>query len=149
MAYFAKLSDQNKVLQVLAVDNSIVGEPENESLGRAHLETIHGWPANMWKQCSYNTYNGKYFEQDENNERVEAADQSKALRGNYPGVGYIYDTANDKFYESQPHASWILNQTKWSWEPPVVCPDPTKPYEWNEDTQDWDGPFTVENDPYA
>ena len=119
MAHYAKLSDQNKVLQVLSVDNSVLGNPENEALGRTHLENIHGWPADMWKQCSYNTMGGIYYEQNENNERVEGAEQSKALRGNYPGAGYIYD------------------------------PVPTQPYEWNESTQSWDGPFTVENDPYA
>jgi len=149
MAHYAKLSDQNIVLQVLSVDNSILGDPENESLGQTHLASIHGWPADMWKQCSYNTANGVYYEQNENNEKVEAADQSKSFRGNYPGPGYIYDAAHDKFYGPKPHASWVLNQTKWIWEPPVACPDPTKPYEWNEDTQDWDGPFTAENDPYA
>ena len=45
MAHYAKLSDQNKVLQVLSVDNSVLGNPENEALGRTHLENIHGWPA--------------------------------------------------------------------------------------------------------
>ena len=71
MAHYAKLSDQNKVLQVLSVDNSVLGNPENEALGRTHLENIHGWPADMWKQCSYNTMGGIYYEQNENNEDIQ------------------------------------------------------------------------------
>ena len=152
MAYFAKLSDQNKVLQVLAVENKHMGDPEDEAKGQAHLEKIHGWPANMWKQCSYNTMGGIYYEQNENNERVEGADQSKALRGNYPGIGYTYDPVKDKFYAASPYASWILNETTWTWEAPTPTPADTgqgEEWVWNESTQSWDGPYTAANNPYG
>ena len=149
MAYFAKLSDQNKVLQVLAVENKHMGDPEDEALGQAHLENIHGWPANMWKQCSYNTREGKYWDQNENNERVLAADQSKALRGNYPGIGWTYDPVKDKFYGPQAYVGWVLNETTWCWEAPTPMPNDGNMYVWNESTTSWDGPYTAANNPYG
>jgi|TARA_R110000751_G_scaffold230756_2_gene332150 hypothetical protein len=149
MAYFAKLSDQNKVLQVLAVENKHMGDPEDEAVGQANLESIHGWPANMWKQCSYNTRQGKYWDQNENNERVLADDQSKALRGNYPGIGWTYDPVKDKFYGPQAYGGWVLNETTWCWDSPIPRPDDGNMYVWNESTTSWDGPYTAANNPYG
>ena len=64
------------------------------------------------------------------------------FRGNYAGIGMIYDEENDVFYSEQPYPSWILNETTWSWESPVPYPevdsDPPVFYEWNETDQTWD-----------
>tara|TARA_R110002020_G_scaffold132527_1_gene295910 strand:+ start:3654 stop:4112 length:459 start_codon:yes stop_codon:yes gene_type:complete len=150
MAYFAKLSDQNKVLQVLAVENSHMGDPENEANGQAHLESIHGWPAAMWKQCSYNTKAGKHWDmQSDPTKNIESEDQSKAFRGNFPGVGFVYDSVNDKFHAPQPHAGWVLNQTTWCWEAPTPMPDDGNMYLWNDSTESWDGPYTAADNPFG
>jgi hypothetical protein len=77
-----------------------------------------------WVQTSYNTK----FNQHPNN---------TPLRGNYAGVGYIYDSANDVFYTQKPFPSWTLNTTKWIWEAPVACPIDDNIYGWDEDTQQW------------
>ena len=60
-----------------------------------------------------------------------------SIRKNYAGIGHIYDSVRDAFYEVQPYASWTLNETTCIWEPPVVYPDDGKQYEWNEDTTNW------------
>ena len=41
MAHFAKINDNNEVLAVLTVDNSVAND---ESAGQAHLETHNNWP---------------------------------------------------------------------------------------------------------
>ena len=87
-----------------------------------------------WIQTSYNTRGGKHY----NPETGElSADQSKALRGNYAGIGYTYDRTNDVFYAPKPYASWVLNNTSWTWEAPVAMPTDGKQYSWDEATTSW------------
>jgi len=59
------------------------------------------------------------------------------LRGNYAGIGYTYDQANDVFYAPQPYGSWVLNQSTWTWEAPVAMPTDGKEYRWDEPTLAW------------
>jgi len=97
MAHFAKISDTSKVLTVHVVNNSDVlnGDGvEEESVGQKYLEKHSNWPAQMWIQTSYNTHGGKHYD---NKTRELSADQSKALRGNYAGIGYIWDKDNNLF----------------------------------------------------
>jgi hypothetical protein len=47
MAHFAKLSEDNKVLQVLTLNNSDTinaDGQENEAVGQAYLEKHNNWP---------------------------------------------------------------------------------------------------------
>jgi hypothetical protein len=60
-----------------------------------------------------------------------------AIRKNYAGVGYIYDSTRDAFYEPQPFSSWILDEDTCYWGPPVAYPDDDKRYNWDEDTTAW------------
>ena len=58
MAHFAKISEDNVVLQVLTLDNKDCLNPggvETESIGQAYLETHNNWPAHLWIKTSYNT----------------------------------------------------------------------------------------------
>ena len=80
----------------------------------------------QWIQTSYNTRNNTHLL------------GGTPLRGNFAGIGYIYDNANDVFYTQQPYPSWQLNTTTWSWEAPFAAPSDGKLYSWNEDTQSWD-----------
>jgi hypothetical protein len=108
MAHFAKIEDG-------IVTNVIVAEQE-------FIDTQDG----TWVQTSYNTYGNVHYGQDGN------ADGGVALRGNYAGIGYTYDTDNDVFYKPKPYASWTLADT-WLWVAPIVYPDDDKSYTWDED----------------
>ena len=59
-------------------------------------------------------------------------DGGVALRGNYAGIGYIYDADNDVFYIPKPSNSWTLDTDTWSWKSPITYPDDGKLYVWDE-----------------
>jgi hypothetical protein len=84
-----------------------------------------------WIQTSYNTHGGIHYGQD------GKPDGGIALRGNYAGIGMIYDSVNDVFYTKQPYPSWTLNNTTWIWEAPVAYPNDGKTYVWDESTLNW------------
>jgi hypothetical protein len=117
MAHFAKVCD-GKVVQV------IVAEPE-------FFNTFVDSSPGEWIQTSYNTRGGVHYGEDGN------PDDGVALRGNYAGIGHIYDRTNDVFYSPQPFSSWTLNNTTWTWEAPVAYPTDGKIYTWNEETKNW------------
>lgn len=76
---------------------------------------------------------------------VTASDTSQtlALRGNYAGIGYTYDTELDAFYPPRPYDSWNLNTGSYSWEPPTPYPvgditgSYTGSYSWDETQTNW------------
>jgi hypothetical protein len=88
-------------------------------------------PASEWVQTSYNTRGGVHYGED------GQPDGGTALRGNYAGIGYTYDSAHDVFYAPQPYPSWTLNNTTWLWESPVPYPTDDKTYQWNEEQRNW------------
>ena len=152
MASFAKISENNEVLTVLTLnDNDTVNADgvETESVGQQYLETHNNWPAQMWIQTSYNTVGGKHYTINSENKRVESLDQSKAFRGNFAGIGYIWDEVNQIFFQPKPFASWVKNITKARWESPIgnepeltaeqnADADNKYYYDWNESGQSWD-----------
>jgi len=85
----------------------------------------------QWLQTSYNTRGNSHYGQD------GKPDGGVALRGNYAGVGDIYDNINDVFYKEQPYPSWILNKSTWLWEAPIAKPTDGKIYNWEESTKSW------------
>tara|TARA_Y100001951_G_C11238289_1_gene238875 strand:- start:252 stop:710 length:459 start_codon:yes stop_codon:yes gene_type:complete len=148
MAHFSKIGLHSKVISVQVVSNSDLLNAdgvEEEEIGRQFLERIHGWP--FWVQTSYNTRGGKHY-----TDGAESADQTKALRKNYAGIGYIWDEDKDMFYEKQPYASWTFNEGTGLWDSPTPKPEtesdgvdkdgnPIKipdQYTWNELTTSWD-----------
>ena len=120
MGHFAKVVD-GKVTQV------IVAEPE---FFNNFVDSSPG----SWIQTSYNTRGGVHYEPNSN---TPSADQSKALRGNYAGIGYSYDYINDVFIPPKPFPSWVLNNTTWNWDAPTPMPTDGKPYIWDEATKAW------------
>ena len=136
MAHFAKLGANNKVISVEVVaDSDCLNADgiEDEEVGRQFLERIHSWP--LWKQTSYNTSGNKH----------KSGDDSKALRGNYAGIGMTYDEDNDLFLPKKPFVSWTLNVAEARWQSPIGdAPElseeemTTHRYEWNESTGAWD-----------
>jgi hypothetical protein len=121
MAHFAKVVD-GIVTQVNVID---------EDYFNSNRETRY---TGTWVQTSYNTRGGVHYNPETNE---PSADQTKALRKNYAGVGYFYDETKDAFYAPQPFPSWLLNETSCLWEAPIPYPNDNKRYEWNESTQEW------------
>jgi len=115
MAYFAKLDNDNKVVNVERVSD---GSAATEAKGEAFLNRLYG-TNDIWKQCSYNTREGKHYQPDSD---TESSDQSKALRANFPSIGWTYDSTNDIFVEPKPFASWTLNTTTGKYEPATARP---------------------------
>jgi len=137
MAHFAKLGSNNKVIEVLVIDNKDMLNAdgvEDESVGQQYLEQHCNWPAQMWIQTSYNTYDGTHIL------------GGTPLRGTYASIGYTWDEDNNIFYPKKPYASWVLNTTTASWHSPIGdAPELTDEekeakthYVWNEGTGAWD-----------
>jgi len=118
MAHYAKI-ENNIVTQV------IVAEPE-------FFDTFVDSTPGEWIQTSYNTRGGVHYGQD------GEPDGGEALRKNYAGIGFTYDTEKDAFIPPKPYASWLLNEDTCLWEAPVAYPTDDQMYEWNEDAQTWD-----------
>ena len=118
MAHFAKLGSNGKVIQVLTLDNKDMKNAdgvEDERVGQEYLQLHNNWPAEMWIQTSYNTSQNKH----------NSGDNSKALRGNYAGIGYTWDEDNEIFWPKQPFASWTKNTSTATWECPIDYPSVT------------------------
>ena len=145
MAHFAKLGTNGKVISVLTLDNKDMLNAdgvEDESVGQQYLELHNNWPAEMWIQTSYNTSGNKH----------NSADDSKAFRGNYAGIGYTWDEDNNIFWPKKPYASWVKNTTDARWQSPIgdapaFTAEQTSQneagthrweYDWNESGQSWD-----------
>jgi hypothetical protein len=129
MAHFAKLDENNVVIFVT------VGRQEDDGK-EADLTARTG---DVYKQTSYNTRGGVHYTEGE-----PSADQTKAFRKNYAGLGYTYDAGRDAFIPPKPYNSWVLNETTCLWNAPVAMPEdagtgePPKRYTWNESTVSWD-----------
>jgi len=143
MAHFAKISEENVVLQVLTLDDKDCVNAEGvetESVGQAYLETHNNWPAHLWIQTSYNTSKNTH------------ALGGTPFRGNYAGIGNTWDSENQIFWGEKPYPSWVKNTTTACWNSPIGdAPALTTEqqsqnnanthqwgYDWNEDNQTWD-----------
>lgn len=119
MSNFAKV-DNGIVVEVIVADKSFI-------------DTLEG----LWLQTSYNTRGGVHYGPD------GKPDGGIALRANYAGIGYTYDSLNDVFYEPRPSNqtgvfySWTINAPTWLWNPPIPYPNDGKNYYWNEQTLSW------------
>ena len=116
MAHFAKLDDNNVVLEVHCVHNNelMVDGVESEAKGVEFLVSWSGGYTN-WKQTSYNG----------------------TMRKNYAGVGYTYDPDRDAFISPRPFTSWLLDEHTCQWNPPTPCPIDGNMYQWDESTLTW------------
>ena len=94
MAHFAKLDENNVVLEVHCVHNNelLVDGVESEVKGIAFLVMwSNGYP--FWKQTSYNG----------------------SMRKNYAGIGYTYDVQRDAFIPPKPSDSYVLDEQTCQW----------------------------------
>jgi len=118
MSHFAKV-ENGTVTQVIVAEQAVIDT---------------GMFGSGWIQTSYNTRGGVHYN-PETNEPSE--DQSRALRKNYAGVGYTYDSERDAFIPPQPYASWVLDDATCLWTAPVAMPTDDKQYVWNEENKSW------------
>lgn len=125
MAHYAFLDENNVVTEV------IVGKNESNYDWEQHYGNFR---AQLCKRTSYNTKGGIYYDPETNQ---PAADQSKAFRKNYAGIGFTYDPVRDAFIPPKPFNSWVLNEQTCLWEAPVQYPTDGKRYSWNEETLSW------------
>ena len=127
MASFAKIGLNNKVIEVLSVNNEVLHDSngiEQEVNGIDFLTKLTGYP--VWKQTSYNTHGGVH-----NN-------GGTPLRKNHAGIGYTYDEDRDAFIPKKPYQSWILNEDTCLWNAPVAYPNDGQRYIWNEQIKNWE-----------
>lgn len=123
MAHFAKVKD-GVVTEVIVAEQKFINNFVDPDPGQ-------------WIQTSYNTRGGVHYQPNSN---TPSDDQTKALRKNYAGIGFTYDSTRDAFIPPQPFASWTLNDDSCLWEAPVAYPDDGELYVWNEDTLNWETP---------
>ena len=145
MAHFAKISEENIVLQVLTLDNKDMLNGDNvetESVGQAHLQQHNNWAAHLWIQTSYNTKANTH----------SSGNNAKAFRGNYAGIGFAWDAENNIFWCEKPYASWVKNTSDAQWHSPIGDASALTTeqdsqntvgthawrYVWNEDNTRWD-----------
>jgi hypothetical protein len=116
MAHFAKLDENNIVLEVHVVNNNelIENGVEFENKGIQFLVNWSGGYAN-WKQTSYNG----------------------TIRKNYAGIGYKYDVQRDAFIPPKPFPSWTLNEDTCLWDAPFSMPTDGQRYYWDEASLSW------------
>ena len=135
MSHFAQIID-GIVQQVIVAEQDFIDTlPDKEN----------------WIQTSYNTRQGVHYGND------GKPDGGIALRGNYAGIGYTYNIANDVFYPPRPFdinniicSSWTIESPFWSWKPPIPkpldssecinnedCGGCVNYYAWDEPTLSW------------
>jgi hypothetical protein len=94
MAHFAKLDENNFVVQVCVVNNEVLDVQNEEQSG---IDFLTDWSNGYtnWKQTSYN---GNF-------------------RYNYAAIGYKYDETADAFIAPKPckHTELLLNN-QYNWE---------------------------------
>jgi hypothetical protein len=117
MSHFAKVENRI-VTQVIVIEQDVLNSG------------LWGDPS-QWIQTSYNTRGNKHYD------NLDQEDDGVPLRGNYAGIGYIYDADNDVFYPPSPFPSWVLNHDTWLWQSPIPKPSDGKEYYWDETKLSW------------
>jgi hypothetical protein len=98
MAHFAEIDENNVVVRVLTIDNSL------EHRGADFLSNDLGL-GGTWIQTSYNDN----------------------FRKQFAGIDFTYDPVNDLFIQPQPYLSWSLDDN-FDWQPPTPMPTTGKFY---------------------
>ena len=124
MAHYAVLNSDNTVTMVFVGRDDVV-------TGIDGWETYYAPEGFTVKQTSYNTSGGIHYTDGE-----PSADQSKALRYNYAGIGYSYDENRDAFIPPQPFESWVLDEDTCLWVAPIAYPAEGV-HVWDEEAGDW------------
>jgi hypothetical protein len=138
MAHFAEIDSDNKVVRVIVIPD----EEEHRGQDFCAKDLNLG---GTWLQTSYNSLHGVHYVERYPGEKIPSG--KPALRKNYAGIGYTYDSKIDAFIPPKPFSSWIFNKEIGDWESPIPMPEDDTPpqenktvklYSWNETTQSWD-----------
>jgi hypothetical protein len=132
MAHYTFLDEDNIVTEVITG----IDEDSTDTLPEG-FDSWEAWYADFrgqtCKRTSYNTSGNAH------------SGDGTPFRGNYAGIGFTYDSDNDVFIAPKTYASWVMNESTWTWKAPVDKPDLTEEqeaagsaYVWNEDTTSWD-----------
>lgn len=108
MAHWAKLDENNVVIQVCVGDNN---DPNGDEGYQWLIDNLGG----TWVKTSYNASFGKKF----------------------AGIGDTYVSSTGNFKPPQPFSSWKWSATKWEWNAPTPYPTDGEIYLWDEATTDW------------
>ena len=114
MSHYAKV-ENGLVTQVIVAEQDFIDMIEGE-----------------WVQTSYNTRGGVHY-----NPNSDIPSGGPGLRGNFAGIGYTYRSDIDAFIPPKPFDSWVYDEQKFGWKPPVSMPQDGRPYQWDEQTQTW------------
>lgn len=96
MAHYAKI-ENGLVVEVIVADEEVIQQYDGK-----------------WLQTSYNTIGGVHYDPETGQ---PSADQSKAIRKNYAGIGFTYDYGLDAFVPPRPvEGNWVLNEQTCLWE---------------------------------
>lgn len=130
MAHFARLDQNNKVLNVLVISNNDILDEnglENEQKGIDFCHKLYDKeaPNVTYKKTSYNTRGRKYY----NTNNTLASDQSKAFRSNFAEIDGVYDPVLDAFIPKKRYSSWVFEESTHTYIPPI--PKPEGDYYWN------------------
>lgn len=128
MAHFAKLDENNIVVEVNVVNNAELLDASGQESEQKGIEFLTRWSGGYtkWKQTSYN----------------------KNFRKNYAGIDYVYDEARDAFIPPKPYDNWILDENTCIWVPPVPYPAyDGNDYAWNQETGTWDNQGPIPQPP--
>lgn len=116
MAHWAEIDENNIVLRV------VVGNNDDPDEGYSWLtEKLGG----TWLKTSYNTMENVHLLGGE------------PYRKNFARIGYAYREDLDAFIPPQPYPSWILDEYRGVWMPPVPKPEDWPLYVWDEDSLSW------------
>ena len=124
MAHYAVLDSDNTVITVFVGRDDVVE-------GIDDWETYYAPEGFTVRQTSYNTYGGVHYTDGE-----PSADQTKALRFNYAGLGFTYDADRDAFIPPTPYPSWVLDEDTCLWVAPIAYPAEGV-HVWDEQAGDW------------
>jgi hypothetical protein len=116
MAHFAKLNEDNVIIEVIVIDNDDMNNlefPESERIGQEFIKLL-GLDGN-WAQTSF----------------------SGSFRKKYGMVGDLFDEQNNVFISPKPYDSFTLDEN-FDWTPPFPMPDDGKRYCWVEEKMDWE-----------
>lgn len=118
MAHWSKIDDDNIVENVIVTSND---EPdEGKAWIAANLE-------GRWIKTSYNTLAGVHLL------------GGTPLRKNFGQIGFTYDERLDAFIPPKDPElpSWVLDEDKCVWVPPIPYPSDGKVYVWDESLVQW------------
>jgi len=164
MAHFAKLDENNRVINIIKVDNADV-EANGGDWSTQAEQWVNDKFNGIFKQTSYNSNNGKYMVETitetyddgtpKNRTFQELENDPRCKRWSYAQINGTYDSTNDVFIGIKPFDSWILDTSQWNYKAPVDYPSvltygDNAPYfiNWDEDNLRWLG-YDSENNEFA